>query len=219
LRKDCGIPLVATSGNLSGSPILYKDEDALNHLFDIADLILAYDREIVMPQDDSVMQLTETGQKIILRRSRGLAPGYFPHSFSDNNEPLLAFGGELKGSFAIYQNDNIYISQYLGDQQSFESQIAFTQSMNQLTNMLNIKPDVILADSHPGYHSSSAASAYSLEHDVKNLLKIQHHKAHFSAVLAENSLLINSGPILGIIWDGTGYGDDRQIWGSETLYL
>ena len=131
---------------------------------------------------------------------------------------MLAFGAELKGSFAIYQNGNIYVSQYLGDQQSFESQIAFTQSMTQLTTMMNIKPDVILADSHPGYHSSSAASAYSLEHDVKNLLKIQHHKAHFSAVLAENSLLNTSGPILGIIWDGTGYGDDHQIWGRE-LFL
>lgn len=215
--KECNKPLVTTSGNISGSPILYKDEDALTHLFDIADLILTYDREIVMPQDDSVLQLTETGQKIILRRSRGLAPGYFPHPFSGINERLLAFGGELKGSFAIYQNGNIYISQYLGDQQSLESQIAYKKSMSQLTAMLNIKPDVILADSHPAYHSTSAASVYSVEHDVKNLLKIQHHKAHFSAVLAENSLLHTCEPILGIVWDGTGYGDDHQIWGSEVF--
>lgn len=215
--KECNKPLVTTSGNISGSPILYKDEDALTHLFDIADLILTYDREIVMPQDDSVLQLTETGQKIILRRSRGLAPGYFPHPFSGINERLLAFGGELKGSFAIYQNGNIYISQYLGDQQSLESQIAYKKSMSQLTAMLNIKSDVILADSHPAYHSTSAASVYSVEHDVKNLLKIQHHKAHFSAVLAENSLLHTCEPILGIVWDGTGYGDDHQIWGSEVF--
>jgi len=215
--KECNKPLVTTSGNISGSPILYKDEDALTHLFDIADLILTYDREIVMPQDDSVLQLTETGQKIILRRSRGLAPGYFPHPFSGINERLLAFGGELKGSFAIYQNGNIYISQYLGDQQSLESQIAYKKSMSQLTAMLNIKPDVILADSHPAYHSTSAASTYSIEHHVKNLLKIQHHKAHFSAVLAENSLLHTCEPILGIVWDGTGYGDDHQIWGSEVF--
>lgn len=217
IAKEFNKPLVTTSGNISGSPILYTDENALTHLFDIADLILTYDREIVMPQDDSVLQLTETGHKIILRRSRGLAPGYFPHPFSDTNERLLAFGGELKGSFAIYQNRNIYISQYLGDQQSLESQIAFKQSMTQLTAMLNIKPDVILADSHPAYHSTSAASVYSVEHDVKNLLKIQHHKAHFSAVLAENSLLHTCEPILGIVWDGTGYGDDHQIWGSEVF--
>jgi len=217
IAKECNKPLVTTSGNISGSPILYKDEDALTHLFDIADLILTYDREIVMPQDDSVLQLTETGQKIILRRSRGLAPGYFPHPFSGINERLLAFGGELKGSFAIYQNGNISISQYLGDQQSLESQIAFKQSMTQLTAMLNINPDVILADTHPAYHSTSAASTYSIEHHVKNLLKIQHHKAHFSAVLAENSLLHTCEPILGIVWDGTGYGDDHQIWGSEVF--
>jgi len=217
IAKEFNKPLVTTSGNISGSPILYKDEDALTHLFDIADLILTYDREIVMPQDDSVLQLSETGQKIILRRSRGLAPGYFPHPFSNTNVPLLAFGGELKGSFAIYQNGNIYISQYLGDQQSLESQISFKQSMTQLTAMLNTKPEVILSDSHPAYHSTSAASAFSIEHDVKNLVKIQHHKAHFSAVLAENSLLHTCEPILGIVWDGTGYGDDHQIWGSEVL--
>jgi hydrogenase maturation protein HypF len=217
IAKECNKPLVTTSGNISGSPILYRDEDALTHLFDIADLILTFDREIVMPQDDSVLQLTETGQVIILRRSRGLAPGYFPHPFSDTNEPLLAFGGELKGSFAIYQNGNIYISQYLGDQQSLESQIAFKQSMTLLTAMLNIKPEAILADSHPAYHSTSAASAFRIEQDVKNLLKIQHHKAHFSAVLAENSLLDTCEPILGIVWDGTGYGDDHQIWGSEVF--
>lgn len=133
IAKECNKPLVTTSGNISGSPILYKDEDALTHLFDIADLILTYDREIVMPQDDSVLQLTETGQKIILRRSRGLAPGYFPHPFSGINERLLAFDRELKGSFAIYQNGNIYISQYLGDQQSLESQIAYK---NQCPNLL-----------------------------------------------------------------------------------
>ncbi|MBP6566682.1 MAG: carbamoyltransferase HypF [Saprospiraceae bacterium] len=217
IAKECNKPLVTTSGNISGSPILYKDEDALTHLFDIADLILTYDREIVMPQDDSVIQLTETGQKIILRRSRGLAPGYFPNPFSSTKTSLMAFGGELKGAFAIHQNGNIYISQYLGDQQSLESQIAYKKSMSQLTAMLNIKPDVILADSHPAYHSTSAASVYSVEHDVKNLLKIQHHKAHFSAVLAENSLLHTCEPILGIVWDGTGYGDDHQIWGSEVF--
>ncbi|MBL0101204.1 MAG: Sua5/YciO/YrdC/YwlC family protein [Saprospiraceae bacterium] len=122
IAEECGLPLVTTSGNISGSPILYTDEDALTHLFDIADLILTYDREIIMPQDDSVMQITDTGQKIILRRSRGLAPGYFPDPFSDSSESLLGFGGELKGAFAIYQNGNINISQYLGDQQSYESQ-------------------------------------------------------------------------------------------------
>lgn len=217
IAKECNKPLVTTSGNISGSPILYKDEDALTHLFDIADLILTYDREIVMPQDDSVIQLTETGQKIILRRSRGLAPGYFPNPFSSTKTSLMAFGGELKGAFAIHQNGNIYISQYLGDQQSLESQNAYKKSMSQLTGMLHIKPDVILADSHPGYHTSLAASAYNIEHNVENLLKIQHHKAHFSAVLAENSILNNVEPILGIVWDGTGFGDDHQIWGSEVF--
>ena len=217
IAKECSLPLVATSGNISGSPILYKDEDALTHLFDIADLILTYDREIVMPQDDSVIQITETNQKIILRRSRGLAPGYFPHPFSNISESLLAFGGELKGAFAIHQNGNIYISQYLGDQQSFESQKAYAQCMSQLTAMLDIKPDVILVDSHPGYHLSLAAATFGQARGIKKLSNIQHHKAHFGAVLAENTLLNIGEPILGIIWDGTGYGDDKQIWGSEAF--
>ena len=215
IAEECGLPLVATSGNLSGSPILYIDEDALANLFDIADLLLTYDREIIMPQDDSVMQISETGQKIILRRSRGLAPGYFPDSFCDSSTSMLAFGGELKGAFAIYQNGNVYISQYLGDQQSFESQKAYARSLSQLTTMLDIKPGVTLIDSHPGYQSSLAGSEYNLTHNIQKTLKIQHHKAHFGAVLAENTLQNTDEPILGIIWDGTGYGDDQQIWGSE----
>jgi hydrogenase maturation protein HypF len=217
IAGECGLPLVTTSGNLSSSPILYKDKDALMHLFNIADLILTYEREIIMPQDDSVIQITDTNQKIFLRRSRGLAPGYFPDPFFDSSESVLAFGGELRGTFAIYQNGNIYISQYLGDQQSFESQKAYSGSLCQLSAMLDIKPDVILIDSHPGYQSSAAGVEYSLAHNIKNTVKIQHHKAHFSAVLAENSLLNSAEPILGIIWDGTGYGDDRQIWGSEVF--
>jgi len=217
IAEECGLPLVTTSGNLNGTPILYTDREALAHLFDIADLILTYDREIIMPQDDSVIQITDTGQKIILRRSRGMAPGYFPDPFSKSSESLLAFGGELKGTFAIYQNGNINISQYLGDQQSFESQKAFNKSFSQLTTMLDINPDVILIDSHPGYQSSAAGTEYSLSHHIKNVLKIQHHKAHFAAVLAENALQKINEPILGIIWDGNGYGDDQHIWGSEVF--
>ncbi|MBK8346995.1 MAG: carbamoyltransferase HypF [Saprospiraceae bacterium] len=217
IAEECGLPLVTTSGNISGSPILYTDEDALTHLFDIADLILTYDREIIMPQDDSVMQITDTGQKIILRRSRGLAPGYFPDPFSDSSESLLAFGGELKGAFAIYQNGNINISQYLGDQQSYESQKAYARSLSQLTALLAIKPDVILIDSHPGYQSSAAGVEYSQAYKINKTIRIQHHKAHFGAVLAENGLQNINEPILGIIWDGTGYGDDHQIWGSEVF--
>ncbi len=217
IAKACGIPLVTTSGNISGSPILYTDAEALKHLFEIADFILTHDRAITIPQDDSVMQRTETGQTIILRRSRGLAPGYFPHPFSTAPKPVIAFGGELKGAFAIHEKENLYVSQYLGDQQTLESQHAFKQSMFQLTQMLHIQAEVVLADSHPGYHTSFAAEYYGQVYGIKNILKIQHHRAHFGAVLAENNLLNKTEPILGIIWDGTGYGDDHQIWGSEVF--
>ncbi|MBK6936492.1 MAG: carbamoyltransferase HypF [Chitinophagaceae bacterium] len=125
-------PLIATSGNLSGSPIVYTDEDALLWLTEYADFILSFERDIVAPQDDSVMQFAEKSQQpIIIRRSRGLAPNYFPSPFSDTGN-ILAMGAELKSAFALTANNNLYISQFLGDQANFESQISFNNTLSHL---------------------------------------------------------------------------------------
>jgi hydrogenase maturation protein HypF len=205
-------PLIATSGNISGSPIIYKDADALSSLNEVADYILTYEREIVMPQDDSVMQFAED-QKIILRRSRGLAPTYYPNPFK-TNETLLAMGGELKSAFAITNQQNLYVSQFLGDQESVESQQAYVETVDHQLKTLQAKPERILIDSHPGYFVSSLGNEKAVAENIP-VHSVQHHEAHFGAVLAENNLLQATEAILGVIWDGTGYGDDEQIWGGE----
>jgi hydrogenase maturation protein HypF len=211
-----GKPLVATSGNISNSPILYKDADALENLFDVADLMLIFEREIVIPQDDSVIQFTDTGQRIILRRSRGLAPNYFPNPFQSSEGSILAMGSELKSSFALLDRNNLYISQYLGDQGTLESQTAYKKTFQHIAALVKAEPENILIDKHPAYSVSDFGKHLAVAGN-KTLTPIQHHKAHFGAVLAENGLLNYEEPVLGFIWDGTGYGDDGQIWGGEVF--
>jgi hydrogenase maturation protein HypF len=208
-----GKPLIATSGNISGAPIIYKDKDALASLSGIADHILTYEREIVVPQDDSVVQFTPADQKIVLRRSRGLAPTYYPNPF-DTSETVLAIGGELKSAFAIAHQQNLYVSQFLGDQAGVESQDAYTETLEHLLKTLKAKPERILVDKHPGYFVSLFGKEKAAGENIP-CIAIQHHEAHFGAVLAENNLLQSNEPVLGVIWDGTGYGDDEQIWGGE----
>jgi len=207
-------PIIATSANLSGSPILFRNDDALNNLLDVADQIITYDRDIVVPQDDSVLQFTETAQqKIIIRRSRGLAPNYFPNPFSETKN-ILAMGGELKSAFAYLHQNNLFVSQFLGDQESLDSQNSYAATLKNMLGLLSSKPEEILIDKHPGYAVSQYGKALAAELNIKPI-EIQHHKAHFAAVIAENNLLKSEDPILGIIWDGIGYGDDKQIWGGE----
>ncbi len=209
-------PLVATSANLSGAPIIYRDDEAVRYLPDIADFILTYDREILFPQDDSVLRFSgETS--IILRRSRGMAPAYYPNPIQLNHA-VFAAGAELKGSFAFNSKNVLLVSQYLGNQSSFESQKAFERVKKHLQKIYALKPDHILADTHPGYEISLTAEQLSAQHDAQ-LRKIQHHEAHFAAVLAENELLQSEEDVLGVIWDGTGYGIDGQIWGGEFFTL
>lgn len=205
-------PLIATSGNISSSPIIYKDAEAISMLSEVADYILTYEREITVPEDDSVMQFSGE-QKIILRRSRGLAPTYYPHPFK-TKETILAMGGELKSAFAITNQENLYVSQFLGDQEGIESQEAYTETVEHILKTLKAKPEGILVDSHPGYFVSSVGRERA-SHENIPLHSIQHHEAHFGAVLAENNLLQTHKPVLGVIWDGTGYGHDEQIWGGE----
>lgn len=209
-------PLIATSANISGSPIIYKDADALKNLFEVADYLLTFERAIVAPQDDSVIQFNQSGQKIVLRRSRGLAPNYFPNPFPFTEGTVLAMGSELKSAFALLDQNNLYISQYLGDQGTLESQSCFKETLQHLTKLVKTSPEHILIDKHPGYFVSQYGKEISNAHDIL-LTAIQHHKAHFGAVLAENNLLESKEPVLGFTWDGTGYGDDNQIWGGEVF--
>jgi hydrogenase maturation protein HypF len=216
ISSRVGKPLIATSANISGSPIIYTDEQAMNDLWSVADMILTYDREIVTPQDDSIWQFTSSGQRIVIRRSRGMAPDFYPHSLGETTETMLAMGADMKGAFAIQHKDKIYISQYLGDQGDYLSQESFRKTLEFLLQLFNLKPDIILTDEHPSYYTSIEGKNLALESYIMHE-PLQHHKAHFAAVMAENNLLSPSSSVLGFIWDGTGYGEDRQIWGGEVF--
>ena len=207
-------PLVTTSANISNSPIIYKDHDALQYLKHIADFIVTNNREILTPQDDSVVQFTKQSKRqIILRRARGMAPSYLSNSNTINHN-CIATGALMKSSFAIQANDKLYFSQFLGNTDTLEAQQYYSSTLTHLSAVLNLKPLQIISDKHPHYFSTELANALAEKYKI-NVTQVQHHKAHFAAVLAENYLLNYTEPILGVILDGTGFGDNGKIWGSE----
>jgi hydrogenase maturation protein HypF len=209
-----GGPLIATSANISGSPIIYKDSDALAYLPAIADYIITHHRAIVTPQDDSVVQVyDEAAPPLTLRRARGMAPSYLGKGLTFS-QPLLATGALMKSSFALHTSGHLYVSQYLGSTDTLEAQEAYNAALQHLLHLLQCRPTVLIADKHPGYFVHEKAQALAQEYDCPIAL-VQHHKAHLAAVLAENELLSTDQPVLGVVWDGTGWGDDGQVWGGE----
>ncbi|TKT87058.1 carbamoyltransferase HypF [Dyadobacter frigoris] len=225
IASDFRKPLVATSGNISNSPIIFQDKKALEELVGIADFILTNNREIVTPQDDSVIRFSALHQKkIILRRSRGMSPDL---AISQKTSPFpsqkIAFGASAKSTFCIQNGNEKYISQYHGDLENYDTQESFRHSLNHLTTIFGLSPAthgnfaMLLSDMHPGYFSTLLADEYAAKFHAK-VTKIQHHQAHFAAVLAENDLAEDSENVLGVIWDGTGYGTDGMIWGGEFFY-
>lgn len=212
------VPLVATSANVSGSPIIYKDDDALRLLGGIADAILSNDRQITFPQDDSVVAISPKYQKLVMmRRSRGYAPSLtIPEGRLPNN--ILAMGAEMKSAFGFTSDGNTYLSQYLGDTSKFESQEAYDYTFKNLTEMMNPEIECVLVDSHPNYNVTQKGIKWANNHE-RPFIKVQHHKAHFAAVLEEHNLLAQGDPVLGVVWDGTGYGDDHNMWGGEFFRL
>ncbi|MFN5170408.1 MAG: carbamoyltransferase HypF [Cyclobacteriaceae bacterium] len=214
LSEQFAGPLVATSANISGSPIFFRDQQAIENLSHVADFFLCHNREIVVPQDDSVVQFTGYHkQRIVLRRSRGMAPTLLGHGLPVE-ENRLAMGADLKSSFAWYVNGNLYASQYLGDLENYETQESYRHTLRHITGLLKATPQEILVDEHPGYFSAQEGDLQAAKFGVP-VIPVQHHLAHFSAVLAENNLQESSERILGVIWDGTGLGTDKQIWGGE----
>lgn len=208
-------PIIATSGNISNSPIIYKDEKALRELSEIADYVLVNNREIVIPQDDSVVKFSFwKKQKIILRRSRGLAPTYINKDLAFSDTPILAMGAMLKSTFCLLHKYNTYISPYLGDLAHFDTQQSYQNTIEHFLKLFHVQPEVILGDKHLDYPSTRYGKALSKK--VKAPIQlIQHHLAHFGAILGEHHLLHSPTPVLGVIWDGTGLGNDGQIWGGE----
>ncbi len=205
-------PIIATSGNIHGSPILSDQKEAQEELQYVADYFLHHNLNIEFPQDDSVVKFIDE-QQIILRRSRGLAPNYLEIE-SKNTAPSLAMGAHLKSTFAFVPNKHTYVSQYFGNLDNFDVLERYKSTIQQYGNLFNSKPKTILVDKHPQYQSTILGKELALKNNVK-LIEIQHHKAHFASVLGEHDLFSSKEKILGVVWDGTGLGDDNNIWGGE----
>lgn len=212
-----GRAVVATSGNISGAPLIFEDDMARTSFQGLADFVLAHNREIVMPQDDSVMYFSRvTGSKIILRSGRGLAPHHF--SFERRLPKAVAGGAMMKGSIAVADGHNIYVSQYLCGTADYDAQIRYGYVYDRLTKLLDIDPTTYCADLHPQYYTHQWMRQVASRNDMP-FHTIQHHKAHFAAILGESSLMDSKEKILGVIWDGTGLGEDGHIWGGEFFLL
>ncbi len=207
-------PIVATSGNISNSTIIYKD-DNIKELSKISDFILTNNREITVPQDDSIIRYSSIkSYRTIVRRSRGYAPSYMNPDLFLPNKTILAMGAMLKSTFTLLHQKNIHISQYLGNTDTLETEENYKNTLSHFNSLFQPEIEVILIDKHPNYFTTIFGKELATKKNIKTI-EVQHHKAHFFAVLAENNLLRTEEKILGVIWDGTGYGNDKNIWGGE----
>jgi hydrogenase maturation protein HypF len=199
-------PLVMTSGNVSDEPIATSPDDARHRLGEIADLFLMHDREIVARYDDSVVRMA-AGGPIFLRRARGYAP--LPVTLPvPVSRPLLAVGPHLKNTFTLAHGATAYVSQHIGDLENLETLEHFRASLRLFQELFRIEPEVVVRDLHPGYLSTRVAEDLGRQ----PVVTVQHHHAHVAAVAAEHGV---TDPIIGVAYDGTGYGDDGAVWGAE----
>ena len=212
ITRAIGKPLIATSGNLHKAPIQFRNTEAVENLYGLADAVLCHNRAIHFPQDDSVVRLTgKYGQKIILRRSRGLAPTFWNKAKLRTESPILALGADLKSTFALWDEYNVNVSQYIGNLDSYDSQERFRETLDKFLKMMAIEPRHVLVDRHPHYHSRQ----FSHRFPSASVTEVPHHEAHFAALLWEHAVLYSDEPILGVVWDGLGFGTDEALWGSE----
>jgi len=208
--------LVMTSGNLSGEPLCFDDADALGRLSAIADLFLAHDREIAVPCEDSVVAWHE-GEVLPIRRSRGFAPlPVVLGAREGSGGVVLAAGAEVKNTVALARDGLAFVSAHIGDLGTLQSRSAYQRASSQLLGFHRSSPDLVVADLHPGYASRAWARAYAADLGVP-LHDVQHHHAHLASLAAEHGRLSES--LLGIVFDGTGYGCDGGVWGGELLLL
>lgn len=213
LMRDLSFPVVATSGNLSDEPICVDEHEALQRLRGIADLFLVHDRPIVRHVDDSIVRVM-CDREMVLRRARGYAPlPIAVKSKIENRESttVLAVGAHLKNSVALKIDNNVFVSQHIGDLETKQAYAAFQRSAQDLPRLYEARIDLVACDMHPDYLSTKYATQLGLPNKP-----IQHHFAHVVACMAENEI---EAPALGVAWDGTGYGLDGTIWGGEFLLV
>ncbi|MEW1872921.1 carbamoyltransferase HypF [Streptomyces caelestis] len=202
--------LVMTSGNVSGEPIVTDDEEALVRLAGLADAWLTHDRPVQVPCDDSVVRVCD-GEPLVLRRSRGYAP--LPVTLPVPVTAALAVGGDLKNVFCLGEGERAWLSAHVGDMDDLAVQEAFGRAERHLESVTGVRPALLAADAHPGYRSVAWARRHA---GGRRVARVQHHHAHLASVLAEHGIEAG-GRVIGVAFDGTGYGDDGAVWGGEFL--
>ena len=206
LLKAHGGPLVMTSGNTSDEPIVISNQEARTGLKGVADLMLMHDRDIHMREDDSVVRVVQ-GEARVFRRSRGFVPEAIPLGFEA--PPLLAVGADLKNTLCLVAGDAAILSQHIGDLENPEAQAFFSETRDHLEKLFGVRPRFVAHDLHPGYHSTLLAQRTGLP-----AVAVQHHHAHIASCLVDNG---RNDRVIGVAWDGTGYGPDGTVWGGEFL--
>jgi len=206
LLRELEFPIVITSGNLSGEPMAIDEHDALKRLRGIADLFLVHNRPVACALDDSVVRVI-AGRAMMLRRARGYAP--LPVALKQRLPSLLALGGHLKSAIATTVGSQVMIGPHVGDLDTTPARKAFHGAMHRLRGLHAVQPVAIVCDQHPDYYSSHVARSSGTK-----VITVQHHVAHIAACMADNGI---EGPVLGVAWDGTGYGNDGTIWGGEFI--
>ena len=207
LLENLDGPLVMTSGNISDEPICFRDEEAISELNNIADYFLINDRQIHIRTDDSVVRSFQ-GQSVALRRSRGYAPAPIRTGFKFKKE-ILACGAELKSTFCLARAHNAFISHHIGDLENLETLHSFKEGIEHYQRLFDIHPKVVAYDLHPEYLSTKFA--LDLE-SVETRIGVQHHHAHVASCMADNEI---DGEVIGIAFDGLGFGLDGTLWGGE----
>ncbi len=212
LMDAVGRPLVMTSGNRSDEPIATGNQEARQRLSGIADALLLHDREIVARYDDSVIRVM-AGKPISIRRARGYAP--LPVLLpSSSPRTILAVGPHLKNTFALAHGESVFVSQHIGDMENLETLEHFQAQLWRFRALFRVEPERVVRDLHPGYLSSRMARELAVEWGLPEPLAVQHHHAHIAAVAAEHGV---EAPVVGVAFDGTGYGEDGAVWGGEIL--
>ena len=202
---------VMTSGNRSGDPVLYDDNQAFEELGAVADYFLVHNRKIYAPLDDSVVTVIRKKPRFI-RRSRGYVPEPI-HCEISGQTPILAMGSDLKNAFAMNKGSEVLVGPHIGDLQNASTHATLEWTIDRYEKLFSIQPEKIIVDSHPQFFSSHLGERIGKSSQI-SVIPVQHHHAHIASVMAEHNL---EGPVLGIAMDGTGYGPDGSVWGGEFL--
>lgn len=215
MMSELRTPVVATSGNCSEEPLVTDEREAVQRLGFIADAFLVHNRPIARPIDDSVLRVSQVGP-IFLRRARGWVPQTIrvPEMIADGSiSPILAVGGQLKNTIAVLESDRVMLGQHLGDLSTLETERAVREAIDDLQWLHQVKPHAIACDYHPDYRSTQMAEELAARWNIP-LVRVQHHHAHVASCMAERGV---TDEVLGVAWDGAGYGMDGVLWGGEFL--